>query len=378
MVPLRVVRPAPVKHENGAPALVFGSMFHRPMPSTVVISSALASPLMSFDSLVETSPPFGSSRLGSCSSVPKHAGGAAGSRPYLPKGAGLLCGTGVLAPLQEERFRRRALDNSISRTCKCRPASWPHLGRSATDTFAGHAFPVWSEPCKISPPAAFMLLPFGQENCDRVILVSSPTHLPRCLRDACSLWLDSPHPPPQRAEGATLTAGKGAENAETTGRGGQGNQGRLDEHGGGEEGPGRGRGRRRQPRSWQPLVLASPSNTNYAGYGPGDVAIVEPPHRGDSDRGLGDGGITATGGNSCRLDQAPSTVFRGDSGRGEGKEAEGGASEARDLSGAEETTTPSLLLHDLVTLALRVGKRDDEGFRRELQALLGRYVDIRQ
>lgn len=27
-----------------------------------------------------------------------------------------------------------------------------------------------------------------QAKCDRVILVSSPTHVPRCVRDACSLW----------------------------------------------------------------------------------------------------------------------------------------------------------------------------------------------
>ncbi|CAN0523330.1 unnamed protein product, partial [Laminaria digitata] len=73
---------------------------------------------------------------------------------------------------------------------------------------------------------------FLQENCDRIILVSSPTHLPRCLRDACSLGQEEEEEEERR-------------------------------------------------RRWRPVILASPSGTSYADYGPDDVAIVEPPHRGD-------------------------------------------------------------------------------------------------
>ncbi|CAN0347888.1 unnamed protein product [Ascophyllum nodosum] len=81
---------------------------------------------------------------------------------------------------------------------------------------------------------------FRKERCDRVILVSSPTHLPRCLRDACSLWLE-PH------------------------------SSSLNDKEGDDEDDWRQR--------WRPVVLASPSDTSFVDFGPNDVAIVEPPHR---------------------------------------------------------------------------------------------------
>lgn len=197
--------------------------------------------------------------------------------------------------------------------------------------------------------------------------MSSPTHLPRCLRDACSLWLDPQHQPPPRAEGAAppTAAAERAGNAGAADHGEKRDQGRLAEGGGGEN------RRRRQRRSWRPLVLASPSDTSYAGYGPDDVAIVEPPHRGDRDCGPGDG---TAGARSGGPESAPIPAFSGASAAEEGKELDDGALAARDLSEAAETTTPPLLLHDLVALALRVGKSSDKGFRKELQELLCRYV----
>lgn len=214
-----------------------------------------------------------------------------------------------------------------------------------------------------------MLPRFWQEHCDRVILVSSPTHLPRCLRDACSLWLNPQHQPPPRAKDAAPTVGESAENGDiTTDHGRHDKQGRLAEDGrGGEKDS-----RQREQRRWLPLVLASPSDTSYAGYGPDDVTIVEPPHRGDTNRVSGDG---SSGTSSGGPDSAPNPVFPGDSAEGEGGEAEHGALVAQNLSQAEGTATPLLLLHDLVALALRVRKSSDAGFRKELQELLRRYVD---
>ena len=206
----------------------------------------------------------------------------------------------------------------------------------------------------------------GQENCDRVILVSSPTHLPRCLRDACSLWLDPQHQPPPRPGDATPSAGQHADVE------GHSKQERLEEE---EDGGDKAR-RRRQRRPWLPLVLASPSATSYAGYGPDDVAIVEPPHRGDHGWGRGDGSIEI---GSRDPGSAPTAVFPGDSAGREDKEAEeGGDLNIRNSpkAEAEETATPLLLLHELVALALRVRRSSDEGFRTELQELLSRCVDI--
>jgi len=69
---------------------------------------------------------------------------------------------------------------------------------------------------------------------ERLILVSSPTHLPRCLRDACVVY-----------------------------------------------------GTARSERfPWAARLLVCPSGTSYTGAKPEDVAVVEPPHRGDRDRNL--------------------------------------------------------------------------------------------
>lgn len=69
---------------------------------------------------------------------------------------------------------------------------------------------------------------FNEHRIDRVILVSSPTHLPRCLRDACIAF--DTHPDLARF------------------------------------------------KDW---VSATPSITNYMGRTAADVAIFEPPHRPD-------------------------------------------------------------------------------------------------
>ena len=69
---------------------------------------------------------------------------------------------------------------------------------------------------------------FVDRGVERVILVSSPTHLPRCLRDACAIY--------------------GAD---------EGMSGLLRE------------------------LYAAPSVTGYPGYTADDVAIFEPPHRPD-------------------------------------------------------------------------------------------------
>lgn len=69
---------------------------------------------------------------------------------------------------------------------------------------------------------------FVDRNVERVVLVSSPTHLPRCLRDACAIY--------------------------------------------GEDGDLSGLLRE---------LYAAPSVTGYPGYTADDVAIFEPPHRPD-------------------------------------------------------------------------------------------------
>jgi len=67
--------------------------------------------------------------------------------------------------------------------------------------------------------------------CKRAVLISSPTHLPRCLACAC----------------------------------------RVDAE---------------EPELFHGSVWASPSDTSYHNFSPGDVVVVEPPHRGDRDRDL--------------------------------------------------------------------------------------------
>ncbi len=69
---------------------------------------------------------------------------------------------------------------------------------------------------------------FVDEGVDRIVLVSSPTHLPRCLRDACAIF----------AENRNLSRFR---------------------HG----------------------LYAAPSVTGYPGYSAADVTIFEPPHRPD-------------------------------------------------------------------------------------------------
>eukprot|EP00326_Haptolina_ericina_P013616 CAMPEP_0181217458 /NCGR_PEP_ID=MMETSP1096-20121128/27159_1 /TAXON_ID=156174 ORGANISM="Chrysochromulina ericina, Strain CCMP281" /NCGR_SAMPLE_ID=MMETSP1096 /ASSEMBLY_ACC=CAM_ASM_000453 /LENGTH=261 /DNA_ID=CAMNT_0023309585 /DNA_START=770 /DNA_END=1555 /DNA_ORIENTATION=+ len=65
----------------------------------------------------------------------------------------------------------------------------------------------------------------------RAVLVSSPTHLPRCLIEGCAVL-------------------------------------------------------ERQPTLFSGTLLACPSDTCYSGYSSADVVVVEPPHRGDRDRSL--------------------------------------------------------------------------------------------
>ncbi|MDD9949350.1 MAG: YdcF family protein [candidate division Zixibacteria bacterium] len=69
---------------------------------------------------------------------------------------------------------------------------------------------------------------FVEQDVERVVLVSSPTHLPRCLRDACAIY--------------------------------------------GEDGDMSGLLRE---------LYAAPSGTGYPGYTANDVTIFEPPHRPD-------------------------------------------------------------------------------------------------
>ncbi len=80
---------------------------------------------------------------------------------------------------------------------------------------------------------------FVDQGVERVILVSSPTHLPRCLRDACAIFEDN-------GELSRLRNG----------------------------------------------LYAAPSVTSYAGHTAADVAIFEPPHRPDRS-GLNISGVVA-------------------------------------------------------------------------------------
>lgn len=277
--------------------------------------------------------------------------------------------------------------------------------------------------------------------------MSSPTHLPRCLRDACSLWLEPPLPVDPHTTGAnaparavatgTSSAGDGTcgsdsdypetrdgvqvlasrtreeedadrGTADETLEARQGDESTLrrrleqpldestprrrlgkplstgkvltnnrevfssavsakQDDGDGEEGEGgagegeEGEGEKGEEkeeewwRQWRPVVLASPSGTSYADYGPDDVVIVEPPHRGD-DEGTVD------------RNEALSELgeLRTESPDGSPEEA------VPDEDVAQRGDNP-LLLHELVALALRV-KKSDRQFRRELEALLGRRL----
>lgn len=254
---------------------------------------------------------------------------------------------------------------------------------------ASSPFAYRTPPCSLAHPPART---FWQENCDRVILVSSPTHVPRCLRDACSAWLNSSHHDSLPKDGAPSTRG---EHVELVG---------IMEHGNGEdEGDWVGSGgeeaakrneeedkerRRQRLRPWRPVILASPSGTSYADYGPGDVAIVEPPHRGDSGRIPSDSADTP-GINSYGPSLAPKTpslphsarrasthvASGGDPAAGTSKDVgEGYELGERGFKEPRVATAP-MLLHELVALALVVGKGSEEQFRKEFQELLRRYTD---
>jgi hypothetical protein len=71
---------------------------------------------------------------------------------------------------------------------------------------------------------------FHARGCQKVIIVSSPTHISRCIRDACVGWNFGDH--------------------------------------------------------WSPVLLASPCETNFPGCSAKDVTIIEPEHRGDRDHAL--------------------------------------------------------------------------------------------
>ena len=88
--------------------------------------------------------------------------------------------------------------------------------------------------------AAFAL--FSQHKVDRGFLVSSPTHLPRCLACACEAHEQVD------AEGVS--------------------------------------GPVLPPPAFHGAVYACPSETCYESYHASDVVVVEPPHRGDRDKEL--------------------------------------------------------------------------------------------
>ena len=71
----------------------------------------------------------------------------------------------------------------------------------------------------------------AEVHCHKAVLVSSPTHLPRCLACACRVEAE-------------------------------------------------------QPDLFHGSVWASPSDTSYQNFSAGDVVVVEPPHRGDRDHDL--------------------------------------------------------------------------------------------
>jgi hypothetical protein len=68
---------------------------------------------------------------------------------------------------------------------------------------------------------------FSRCGVERVILVSSPTHIPRCIRDACVVF---------------------------------------------------------DKCNYHPMLLASPSQISYEGFSASDICVVEPGHRGDRDK----------------------------------------------------------------------------------------------
>ncbi|CAN0465217.1 unnamed protein product [Ectocarpus sp. 8 AP-2014] len=236
---------------------------------------------------------------------------------------------------------------------------------------------------------------FREKNCERIILVSSPTHLPRCLRDACSLWLDNnDHTPASAALDSTIgkpgpEKGHEEEEEENLARmvngetepqklctrrasflGNQGGsfddtkpakdddlvRGDIDDQGEAR--------RQHHQRQWRPLILASPSSTSYANYSPADVAIVEPPHRGDSSHHVAEESPGSIAPETPESGGPPAAALNGRRG---------------DFGGARSVPDPEdhvpLMLHELAAMALRVKPGSDKRFRLEFEALLRRYVD---
>lgn len=268
---------------------------------------------------------------------------------------------------------------------------------------------------------------FRQAKCNRIILVSSPTHLPRCLRDACSLWLHPPAPcdplpsignlgsitPPDGGSGGgdrcssdssesgcledKLRFAVGEEKISISSHGKdedalaeqaldveQKSSPRLrtkrDEQAplawdklvkvrdavarsttipDGNDDDGHDEEERGMELSWRPVLLASPSGASYADCGPDDVAIVEPPHRGDNDddRFNNELAFLETRGRAAASPDNRSQVENKNEGEG-----------------VPEASDEVPMLHELVALALRVPKGGGERFRREFQALLRRHL----
>lgn len=182
-----------------------------------------------------------------------------------------------------------------------------------------------SNPTEEMPPCVHTGVLFAaQEGCTRIILVSSATHIPRCVRDACTLWDGQP-----RME-AQLGGGFTAKDSQTVSDVGQT---APEEDGEGEA-----------EHGWKPVILASPCGTSFTDYTPGDVAIIEPPHRGD------DPALTALG---LPVD-------------------------GRSLEESFPEGLPSRppLLHELVGQMIRLPKGEKSAcFRRDLDALLRRYLE---
>lgn len=227
--------------------------------------------------------------------------------------------------------------------------------------------------------------------------MSSPTHLPRCLRDACSLWLDNNdhHAPASDAHDSTvgkpgskegqeeeekeeslarMVRGEAGPQKLTTRRASlSGNQwGSLDDTLSAEANDmvrgdidDQGEAQRQQhQRQWRPLILASPSSTSYANYSPADVTIVEPPHRGDSNHHVAE---------ESRGTIAPETPETGEPPVAAGNGTTGGFGDATSIP--DRQSHAPLMLHELVAMALRVKPGSDKRFRLEFEALLRRYVD---
>ncbi|CAM9726289.1 unnamed protein product [Ectocarpus sp. 12 AP-2014] len=237
---------------------------------------------------------------------------------------------------------------------------------------------------------------FREKNCERVILVSSPTHLPRCLRDACSLWLDNndTHAPASDALDNTigrpgLKNGHDEEEEESLARmvnseaepqklpttraslsrnqadwfGGT-MPAKADDLARGDIND-QGEARRQQhQRQWRPLILASPSSTSYANYSPADVVIVEPPHRGDSSHHVAE---------ESRGNIAPETPESGGPPAAAPSGRRGDFGDARSVPDPEDHVP--LMLHELAAMALRVKPGSDKRFRLEFEALLRRYME---